>query len=61
MLVNSAEALKLIINLVRRAKLIQIEPLAPLVRNQCHSLFDNYDDHTFLLQFMEEFGIKLLH
>ncbi|KAJ3409834.1 hypothetical protein HDV05_004187 [Chytridiales sp. JEL 0842] len=58
---KNAEALKLIINLVRRAKLIQIEPLAPLVRNQCHALFDNYDDHIFLLQFMEEFGTKLTH
>ena len=56
---KNSEAIKLIMHLTRRAKLIQIEPLTPLVRNQCHSLFDNYDDHMFLLQFMEEFGTRL--
>ncbi|KAJ3108563.1 hypothetical protein HDU97_000845 [Phlyctochytrium planicorne] len=51
---KSSEALKLIIHLVRRAKMIQIEPLSPLVRNQCHALFDTYNDHLFLQNFYDE-------
>ncbi|KAJ3218902.1 hypothetical protein HDU67_003541 [Dinochytrium kinnereticum] len=59
---KSSEALRLIIHLVRRAKMIQIEPLSPVVRNQCNSLFDSFNDHSFLQNFyedMEEYGIPI--
>ncbi|KAI8831241.1 hypothetical protein BC829DRAFT_409797 [Chytridium lagenaria] len=55
-----AESLKLIIHLVRRAKMIQIEPLSPIVRNQCNALFDSFNEHIFLQTFFddtEEHGI----
>ena len=47
----SAEALRLTVQLVKRAKAIQIEPLTPLVSNQLTATFDAWPEFQQLLQF----------
>ncbi|ORY52557.1 hypothetical protein BCR33DRAFT_761713 [Rhizoclosmatium globosum] len=56
---RNPEMLKLVLYLVKRAKMIQIEPLAPLPNDQQESMFDHFDEYEKLLQFQEEVGTKL--
>ncbi|KAJ3067610.1 hypothetical protein HDU98_009187 [Podochytrium sp. JEL0797] len=56
---RNPELLKLVVYLVKRAKIIQIEPLAPLPNDQRESLFDNYQEFEFLMQFSAAFGVSL--
>ncbi|KAJ3353725.1 hypothetical protein HDU83_006442 [Entophlyctis luteolus] len=56
---RNAEMLKLVLYLVKRAKIIQTEPLAPLPHDQCEDLFDNYQEFISLQAFSDSFGVKL--
>ncbi|KAJ3087848.1 hypothetical protein HK100_008222 [Physocladia obscura] len=56
---RNAEMLKLVMYLVKRAKMIQIEPLAPLPQDQCEAMFDHYEEYMKLQQFTDTFGVKL--
>ncbi|KAJ3227215.1 hypothetical protein HDU81_006852 [Chytriomyces hyalinus] len=56
---RNPEILKLVLYLIKRAKMIQVEPLSPLPHDQCVTMFDYYEDYTTLINFSEEFGVKL--
>ncbi|KAI9351430.1 hypothetical protein BDR26DRAFT_891061 [Obelidium mucronatum] len=56
---RNPEMLKLVLYLVKRAKMIQIEPLAPLPHDQREGMFDYYEEYQKVMQFAEEFGVKL--
>ncbi|KAJ3400263.1 hypothetical protein HDU80_007123 [Chytriomyces hyalinus] len=56
---RNPEILKLVLYLLKRAKMIQVEPLSPLPHDQCETMFDYYEDYTTLINFSEEFGVKL--
>ncbi|KAI8839969.1 hypothetical protein BJ741DRAFT_597558 [Chytriomyces cf. hyalinus JEL632] len=56
---RNPEILKLVLYLLKRAKMIQVEPLSSLPHDQCITMFDYYEDYTTLISFSEEFGVKL--
>ncbi|KAJ3004165.1 UNVERIFIED_CONTAM: hypothetical protein HDU68_005269, partial [Siphonaria sp. JEL0065] len=56
---RNPEMLKLVLYLVKRAKMIQIEPLAPLPNHQRDGMFDYLPEYEKLMLFSEEFGVRL--
>ncbi|KAI8802510.1 hypothetical protein BJ742DRAFT_858356, partial [Cladochytrium replicatum] len=50
---KSADALKIVVSLVKRAKTIQVEPLMSSAISQCYGQFDNWEDFAFLLTFYD--------
>ena len=48
---QSPKAIKLIENLGKRAKAMQIEPLVSISEEQCKNLFENWDDFKYWLMF----------
>ncbi|KXS12894.1 hypothetical protein M427DRAFT_390468 [Gonapodya prolifera JEL478] len=47
---KSPQSLLIIETLIRRAKYIQIEPLAPLANNAYPAMFDHWDDYCYMVQ-----------
>ncbi|KAI8608592.1 hypothetical protein BC830DRAFT_1149585 [Chytriomyces sp. MP71] len=57
---RNPELLKLVLHLVRRAKLIQNEPLAPLPHDQCEATFDHWTEYSRVNEFAQELGVRLV-